>query len=198
MDRRRCLAIPLIAALPLLAASAARAAVADERWSDSARARSLPLRIRWPDGNAACALVLHSHGLCGSRDGGDAWGRAWREAGFAVVHVQHPGSDSEVLRGGLLALRAAASADPLIARVADMRFVLGEILRRAGTGDGPWLRVRADAIGASGHSFGAQTVQALAGKRYRVATDVDLSASGDIIAICDASPAFSGSEPSGA
>jgi predicted dienelactone hydrolase len=35
-------------------------------------------------------------------------------------------------------------------------------------GGSPWSRVRLDAIGASGHSFGAQTVLALAGKRFPV------------------------------
>jgi predicted dienelactone hydrolase len=138
----------------------------DDTWHDGARSRDLPLRLRWPDGGAPCALVVHSHGLGGNREGGDVWGRAWRRAGIAVLHVQHPGSDTQTLRQGLRALRAAASADQLIARAADMRFVLDEIERRARAGGTPWSRVRLDAIGASGHSFGAQTVLAVAGKRF--------------------------------
>jgi predicted dienelactone hydrolase len=140
----------------------------DETWHDATRARELPLRLRWPDGSAPCALVVHSHGLGGNREGGDAWGRAWRRAGFAVLHVQHPGSDTDTLRQGLRALRGAASAEQLIARAADMRFVLDELERRARAGGTPWSRVRLDAIGASGHSFGAQTVLAVAGKRFPV------------------------------
>lgn len=138
----------------------------DDSWHDAARSRAVPLRLRWPEGSAACALVVHSHGLGGSREGGDAWGQAWRRAGFAVLHVQHPGSDTDTLRQGLRALRSAASAEQLIARVADMRFVLDELERRARAGAAPWSRVRLDAIGASGHSFGAQTVLAVAGKRF--------------------------------
>jgi dienelactone hydrolase len=140
----------------------------DETWQDGSRSRGLPLRLRWPDGAGPCALVVHSHGLGGNRVGGDAWGRAWRRAGFAVLHVQHPGSDTDTLRQGLRALRGAASAEQLIARAADMRFVLDEIERRARAGGTPWSRVRLDAIGASGHSFGAQTVLAVAGKRFAV------------------------------
>jgi predicted dienelactone hydrolase len=140
----------------------------DESWHDAARSRQLPMRLRWPDGSAPCALVVHSHGLGGNREGGDAWGHAWRRAGLAVLHVQHPGSDTETLREGLRALRGAASADQLIARAADMRFVLDEVERRVRAGGSPWSRVRVDAIGASGHSFGAQTVLALAGKRFPV------------------------------
>jgi predicted dienelactone hydrolase len=149
------------AALPAIAADAQ-----DIEWSDAARARAVPLRVRWPDGTAPCALVLHSHGLGGNREGGDAWGRAWRDAGIAVIHVQHPGSDTEALRGGRRSMREAATAQQLLARVADMRFVLNEVERRSRAGEPGFSRVRLDAVGASGHSFGAHTVQALAGQRF--------------------------------
>lgn len=152
----------------LLATGVARAqsaaVVSDFSWRDSARDRELPLRVRWPAGDGPCPLVLYSHGLGGSREGGDAWGEFWAEAGLAVLHIQHPGSDSELLRGGLASLRAAATPRQLLARVADVRFVLDELARRASTA--PWSRVRLDAIGLAGHSFGAVTVQALAGQRY--------------------------------
>jgi hypothetical protein len=115
-------------------------------------------------------LVLHSHGLGGNREGGDAWGEAWRAAGFGVIHLQHPGSDTEVLRGsGGRALRDAASAQQLIARVADLRFAIDELARRSAALEAPWSRVRLQALGVSGHSFGAGTVLALAGARYAAA-----------------------------
>ena len=144
-------------------------AALDDDWLDARRDRSLPVRIRWPDGAAPSAVIVHSHGLGGSREGGDVWGEAWRQAGFVVVHVQHPGSDMPVMRAGMAALRKAASAEQLRARVADMQFAIDEITRRARARDGAWARVRPDAIGASGHSFGAVTVQALAGQRFPVA-----------------------------
>jgi len=137
----------------------------DETWLDTARDRELPVRLRWPLAGRCAGAVVHSHGLGGSREGGDVWGRAWQAAGFVVLHVQHPGSDTETLRRGALALHRAASAEQLVARVGDMRFVLDEIERRAVAG-GAWRQVPQDRIGASGHSFGAQTVQAIAGKRY--------------------------------
>lgn len=145
-------------------------AAEDPTWLDVARSRSLPLRVRWPDGDGPCALIVHSHGLGGSRDGGDRWGRAWQQAGFAVLHVQHAGSDTDVLRSGMRALRAAANAEQLLARVADMRFVVDEITRRSQQREPGWSRVRLDAIGASGHSFGASTVLALAGQRFAITT----------------------------
>lgn len=182
--RRALLAAGLAAPFAGLHAQPAAAAVQDGEWLDARDAREaggahdaptgprrIPWRVRWPDGSGPCALVLFSHGLGGSREGADAWGEAWRAAGLAVLHLQHPGSDAEVLRGGMSALRAAASAAQLIARVRDMRFAMDDLARRAAAGDAPWARVRAEAIGVAGHSFGAHTVQALAGQRYRVAAD---------------------------
>jgi dienelactone hydrolase len=144
---------------------AANAQVADETWRDGARERDLPVRLRWPTQAGPWPVVLHSHGLGGSREGGDAFGKAWAAAGFVVVHLQHPGSDAAVLRGNL---RAAATAEQLLARVADVGFAIDEIQRRLSQAQGRWAQVAADRIGLAGHSFGAQTVQATAGQRYPV------------------------------
>ena len=166
--KRRTL-IRLAAVLgPCAALPGARAADADDTWHDALRARDVPLRLRWPAGDGPCALIVHSHGLGGNRDGADAWGRAWQQAGFAVLHVQHAGSDTDVLKSGMRALRSAASAEQLRARVADMQFVVDEITRRVQQASAGWSRVRLDALGASGHSFGAVTVQAIAGQRFAV------------------------------
>ncbi len=148
-------------------ASAADAANPIEQvWVDAQRQRRLPLRIRWPDGPGPHPLLLFSHGLGGSRLGGAVWGQAWRDAGFVVIHLQHPGSDSSVWIQGLAALRAAATAQQLLARVNDVRFVLDEVQRRHHVAASEWAGVRLDAIGVCGHSFGAHTVAALAGRRY--------------------------------
>lgn len=178
LPRRRWLAGVTAGALlglarpPAAASQEAVASSADGVWQDAARQREVPWRARWPVGTGPCALVLYSHGLGGSREGGEAWGEAWRAAGLAVLHLQHPGSDAEALRGGLRTLRAAATAEQLVARVHDMRFALDELVRRAAAGEAPWHRVLAQAIGVAGHSFGAHTTQALAGQRYRVPADL--------------------------
>jgi predicted dienelactone hydrolase len=161
------------AAGPLTAARAeAPARAVDGQWLDSERQRAIDWRARWPAGEGPCACVLYSHGLGGSHEGGDAWGEAWRTAGVAVLHLRHAGSDSEALRSGWRGLRHAASAEQLAARARDTRFVMDEIARRARGGEAPWLRVRCDALGVAGHSFGAHTTQALAGQRYRAAADL--------------------------
>jgi predicted dienelactone hydrolase len=136
----------------------------DETWLDPARQRELPVRVRWPSGNGPCAMVIHSHGLGGSRAGGAAWGEAWQAAGLAVLHLQHPGSDSGIWRSGLRGARQAAGAEQYLARIADAHFAIDELLRRQAAG-GPWTRLRGDAIGFSGHSFGARLTQAVAGEQ---------------------------------
>lgn len=164
--RRRPLLLAL-AGSPLLPATArAEPDFADDTWTDAARAgRALPVRLRWPGGQAPCGIVVYSHGLGGNRAGGAAWGEAWQAAGLAVLHLQHPGSDTETVReGGLAALRRGAAAQQYLQRIADARFALDELARRRLQG-GPWGRLRLDAIGFAGHSFGARLTQALAGER---------------------------------
>lgn len=168
MNSRRTLLLAgaLGAALPWRAGARPRPSAPpgaeDWRWTDARRGRELPLRLRRPAA-APSALVLFSHGLGGSVDAGALWAEAWVAAGLAVLHLQHPGSDTEVLRGGgVSALRDAASAEQLRARAEDVRFVLDELL-----GPRAALLPRLDParIGLAGHSFGAHTTLAVAGQR---------------------------------
>lgn len=160
----------------------------DGAWTDTARSRSVPWRLRLPGSARPWPLVLYSHGLGGNREGGAVWGQAWADAGIAVLHLQHPGSDSDTLRNGLAALRAAASAEQLLARVRDVRFVLDEIERQATAGAEPWRSMRLDALGLAGHSFGAQTTQAVAGQRFPVAVEVMDTRLRAFIALSPSSP----------
>lgn len=133
---------------------------------DTRRARTLPLKLYLPVGPRPLGLILFSHGLGGSREGGADWLTHWSSHGFAALAVQHPGSDASLLRNnsplGLRhALKAAMNPEELGRRAEDIRFVLSRI------GRDPALAAIADvqAIGLSGHSFGAVTVQLLAGER---------------------------------
>lgn len=162
MRRRRFNA--LIATLPWAGSAAARAdaGFTDLRWNDRSGDRVLPVRIRWPAGDGPCGLVIFSHGLGGNLEAGGIWAEAWQAAGFAVLNLQHPGSDDSIWKDGLRGMRRGAQPEQFLARVADARFVLDELERRHGDPD--WRRVRLGAIGFSGHSFGAQLTQAIAGE----------------------------------
>lgn len=147
----------------------------DEVWTDASRSRAVPALLRWPDGvdpasgNAAGkvqGVVIFSHGMGGRRTGADVWGKAWAQAGMLVVHLQHPGSDNEALRGGFSALAKANSPEQLLVRVADVKFAIDEMQRKTAAKQGPWADVPLQRLAVAGHSYGARTVQALAGQNY--------------------------------
>jgi len=155
------------------AAATAQAAlvVCEGGWHDQARDRTVPVRIRLPAGSGRVPVILFSHGLGGSLDAGTTWGEAWSRSGFAVIQLQHPGSDQDLWRGErplarLSALRRGMTADQLIARVGDVAFVLDELARRRSEGRCDLTRLDLTRVGMSGHSFGAHTTQAVAGQRF--------------------------------
>lgn len=171
----------MIAAIALAApvsAQAERASVDEQLVCDGAiidtarNARRISVRVRIPAGSGTHPVILFSHGLGGSVDAGTRWATAWVEAGFAVIHVQHPGSDASLWQGlrgaqAQAALRKGMGADQFIARIADVRAVLDQIGSTPTIGVCAFGRLDADRIGIAGHSFGARTVQALAGQQFR-------------------------------
>ena len=177
LTRRQFLTLTLAGLAPCTDARAEIAVVQDEIWNDTARDRNLPVRIRWPDTTRSAPpqgwpVVLFSHGLGGTRDGGRVWGEAWAAGGLVVIHLQHPGSDLDAVRhtarsfsdrAGLL---RAATPQQLLARLRDVGFVLDETARRCANGQGRWATVRPHQVGMSGHSFGAHTTLGVAGQIY--------------------------------
>ncbi len=138
--------------------------------SDKPRRREIPLRIYLPHETKPAAVVLFSHGLGGSREGCSYLGKHWSARGFVVVFLQHPGSDDSVwreipLRERMPALRQAASVENYMARIQDVHAVLDQLERWHQEKNHP-LQGRLDLtkVGMSGHSFGAQTTQAVSGQ----------------------------------
>ncbi|WP_431259682.1 alpha/beta hydrolase family protein [Roseateles chitinivorans] len=146
-------------------------------WRDQSRLRDIPWRLRLPEGDRPVALVVFSHGLGGSLDGGTEWAQAWADAGIATLHLQHAGSDRAIWRSGLQGVKAAASAEQLIERGHDVQFAVEQLLKLQKEGNGAWARVRPEALGMSGHSFGAQTTLAVAGRDFRERSAPDLTES---------------------
>jgi len=139
----------------------------DLDWHDDARNRLVPVRLYWPDTAARGApvpLIVFSHGIGGSRAGYSHLGRYWAEQGYASLHVQHVGSDNQLWRGNLFTLsgrlQQATQESEAIARVADLRFALDQLLAsERGT------RIDTTRIVAAGHSYGAMTAMLAAGAR---------------------------------
>ena len=161
--------LPLFVAL-LKSASAGAVEILDQSWTDPVRNRAVPVRLRLPDGTGRVPTILFSHGLGGSVSGGREWGEHWARQGFAVIHVQHPGSDESLWRDKpsgerLASLRRGADMGQFLARTADIRFVVAELGRRQAGGDPAVARVDLSSLGMSGHSFGAITTLYLGGQR---------------------------------
>lgn len=178
ISRRNALggAAAWIGALAWPAAKAQSLQPVDAVWQDAARSRSLPVRVRWPAAptpapSGGWPVIVYSHGLGGSVAGGGVWGQAWADAGFVVVHVQHPGSDVDAVRAaprtglGRISLTDVASAAQLLARLQDVVFAIDEIARLKMLSK-QWANVRADGVGVAGHSFGAHTALGVGGQRY--------------------------------
>jgi predicted dienelactone hydrolase len=152
---------------------AAAGPVCDATWHDAARNRDIPVRIRMPADNGKAPLILFSHGLGGSVEAGSIWAKAWADAGFLVVHLQHPGSDGPATRAN--GLRASMGAEQLLARVGDVRFALDTVTTGPKTGSCDLARGDMTHVGMAGHSFGSHTTLAVAGQSFRAAGAAELA-----------------------
>lgn len=137
---------------------------------DAARDRTIPIKAYLPSDIKPAPVILFSHGLGGSREGYAYVGQHWAKRGYVVVMLQHPGSDESVWRGQPLgermqAMQEAASGENLLLRLKDVPAVLDQIAKWNAE-DKHALKGRLDLehVGMSGHSFGAQTTQGVAGQ----------------------------------
>jgi predicted dienelactone hydrolase len=146
-----------------------------EVWRDVARQRELPVKVVAPGQlQANTPVIVHSHGLGGSVEGGNTWSEHWASHGYIVIHVQHPGSDESIwktktgVQERVKAFKQAANADNLILRLQDVSFVIDEMERRKTAGATVWKQADLSRIGMSGHSFGARTTLGICGQTVPV------------------------------
>jgi predicted dienelactone hydrolase len=158
---------------PLALPADTRAATHDLEVRDAARDRTVPVRVFLPaEASEPCPVVLFSHGLGGSREGSGYLGDHWSRRGYAAVFLQHPGSDTAVWQDvpparRLAAMREAASLANFRLRVEDVAAVIDAVGAWHRDADHPLAgRLDPDRVGMAGHSFGAQTTQAVAGQSY--------------------------------
>ncbi len=143
-------------------------------WYDTARARSVPVRIYYPAKLAApLPVIVFSHGLGGSRDDYAYLGRYWAGCGYIVVHLQHLGSDSSIwqnapnlLEAGLAFKNAVSDIRNAINRPLDVSFAVDQLLRLNATNGLFHAKMDTNSIGIAGHSFGGFTTMAIAGEIF--------------------------------
>jgi predicted dienelactone hydrolase len=169
---------------PLAIAKESNAPPLDLTVHDAARKRDIPIRIYLPPDKSPAPVILFSHGLGGNRKGSAFLGRHGSARGYAVVFLQHPGSDDSVWKNTrplerMGALKQAASAENFMLRVADVPAVLNALQAwnqsrkpqepKSSQSDAHVAlagRLSLEKVGMSGHSFGAVTTQAVSGQAY--------------------------------
>jgi predicted dienelactone hydrolase len=140
---------------------------------DATRDRTLPIRVYLPESTKPAPVVIFSHGLGGSRDNNPYLGNHWAKRGYAVVFIQHPGSDESVWKDAaplekMASMRQAASVDNYLKRTKDVPAVIDALATWNGEKEHALSgRLDLEHLGMSGHSFGAQTTQAMAGQGAR-------------------------------
>lgn len=127
--------------------------------------RKIGLRIRLPAVKKTTGLILYTPGLGSGLSNGEAWCAAWQAAGWVVVNLSHPVTNESIWdtaqQDFQTNLKNALAASQYSLRVKDCSYVLTYLLSH------PDLIPYIDParIGIAGHSFGALTVQAIAGQR---------------------------------
>jgi pimeloyl-ACP methyl ester carboxylesterase len=133
-----------------------------------ASSSAVDVRVTFPLNPPPWPVVIYSHGLGGSLVSGDFWVDAFVRLGFMVVQPLHlPTSDalfdkSDASRTGRL-VKSSLSQDQVPDRVRAIKSLIDNYLTSA---NGPWSHlVERESIVIAGHSYGALTAMALAGRR---------------------------------
>ena len=168
-----CLAITNAFAYEPLAIPANKpAAPLDLTVHDKKRERDVPLRVYLPVTTQPAPVVLFSHGLGGTREGSSYLGLHWAARGYAVVFLQHAGSDSSVWKDKppaerMRSMQSAANLENLLARTQDVPAVLDQLEKWNKDSEHPLAgKLDLTRIAMSGHSFGAVTTQAVSGQSF--------------------------------
>ena len=154
-------------------------------WRDTARMRDVLVKLYLPvigkadEATSTFPVVLFSHGLGGSREGGKRWAEHWASHGYVVVALQHAGSDESLWKGAppreiAGKMKAGMTLSNLTLRIDDVHFVIDEIMRRTEAGEVAFANADPKQLGMSGHSFGAQTTLAVAGQKSPTAITVNV------------------------
>lgn len=143
---------------------------ATARLIDSARGKTLTVRVFYPRDGGPYPLIVFSHGYGGTPAAYQSFLTAWAAHGYVIVAPEHADAGA-IGRGGFRTqmrtmLQVIADPDALAARVSDVKLCIDNIpmIER----QVPDLAGRIDrtAIAVGGHSFGAETAMGIAGASY--------------------------------
>ena len=148
----------------LVSAVSAREAV----WYDSARHRSIPVKIYFPRSAEKAPVILFSHGIGSSMENCAYLAKAWTAQGFVCVLVQHPGSDENIWKGKVRILTEFREAYEhnwsSRTRAEDLRFVLNCLDQLVQSNEQFAARLDMDRVGVGGIDLGALAALLVAGQ----------------------------------
>lgn len=134
--------------------------------------RKIPFKIYYPDimqNPEKLPVILWSHGLGGTRDGAGFIARFLASHKYIVINIQHHGTDSSLWEGlpghpWDNIRKAHISRKTTLHRFKDVPFVLDQLPTWIAQNPDVGQLFDMDALGMSGHSFGAITTQIMAGQ----------------------------------
>ena len=140
---------------------------------DARDGRQIPIKAYYPvdyEGEKL-PVIVWSHGLGGSVDGGAFISRYLASHGYVLVHVQHDGTDSGLWEGQEghpwdIIRKTPISRSATLARFHDVPFVLDSLEAWISQHDEIERISNLGVLGMSGHSFGALTTQVMAGQMF--------------------------------
>jgi len=151
--------------------------VDESRIGASAAPRVVPFKIYHPVDHDLdkMPVIIWSHGFGGNANGAAFISRFLAGQGYILVHITHFGTDSSLWEGKPghpwdILQKVKISREDTLNRFHDVPFVLDQlkILAQENPDLGQFMDF--DALGMSGHSFGAMTTQVMAGQKF---PDVD-------------------------
>jgi predicted dienelactone hydrolase len=137
-------------------------------WYDSARNRSIPVRIYFPRQEEKAAVILFSHGIGASIESCTYLANAWTARGFVCVLVQHPGSDENIWKGKVRILNEFKEAFERNwssrTRTKDLHFALNCLEQLVHSDQRYTSRIDMNRIGIGGTDLGALAALLMAGQ----------------------------------
>ncbi|MEL6928455.1 MAG: alpha/beta fold hydrolase, partial [Cyanobacteria bacterium J06600_6] len=138
-------------------------------FNDRRRQRSFSANFYRPQLQTQIPTVVISPGLGGDSRSFDYLAQHLVSYGFAVIVVNHPGSDRQKVDNFFKGIdRRIVEAQEFIDRPQDISYILDRLQQQEAANLAPRHRLNLRRVGIIGHSFGAYTALALAGGKINI------------------------------